>query len=123
MTGSTASPGWWGTKISGENDMPPKKPKSQLSKSGQYYRMHPRAAEVKNRYNRARNKKKENVAYRVKHKKDRRKLLSGLSAAAKNAAKHKDVVYVKGKPRLQNSSTNRGKAEKSRLKGSKRATA
>jgi len=92
---------------------PKKKPKSQLSDSAKYYRDNPKARKKK-----AATDKEINA--RPEQKKKRRESGKARTKAKANGAdiSKKDYDHAVGK--FVDSSTNRGRAEKSRVKGSKR---
>ena len=94
--------------------MPPKKkPYSKLGKTAKYYRKNPKARKVKAAKDKEINSRKEQRQKRSKLRTIRRK----AKAAGKNI-EGKDFDHKQGK--FISSSKNRGQAEKSRLKGSKR---
>lgn len=94
--------------------MPPKKkPYSQLSKSAKYYRDNPKARKKK-----AKTDKKVNS--REEQKKKRRESGRARTAAKKRGQNIKGKDYDHKQRKFISSSKNRGQAEKSRLKGSKR---
>jgi hypothetical protein len=88
-------------------------PYHKLSKTGKHYRDNPKSAAKRNKASVKRGKTQEGKAYRAKHKRMR-------NAAEKKGLniKGKDIEKSTGKP--VSIKVNRGRLEKSRLKGSKR---
>ena len=88
-------------------------PRRKLGKTGKYYRDNPDAAEKKNKYNREYNKSSA-------AKKKRAEAGKGRADAKKNGVdvRGKDYDHATGK--MVSIKKNRGRKEKSRLKGSKR---
>lgn len=96
--------------------MPPKKkPYSQLSKSAKYYRKNKKARDKKKEYDTAFHATPERRAYRSELNKYNRKKGTYGNGDGKDAS-HKGGK-IKG---FEAASKNRGKREKSRLKGSTR---
>jgi len=93
--------------------MAPKKKKGKLSKSAKYYRDHPTARRKK-----ARTDKKINS--RPGQKKKRRESGRARTAAKKRGQRIRGKDYDHAVGRFVKSSSNRGRKEKSRKKGSKR---
>lgn len=94
--------------------MPPKKqPYSKLSPSAKYYRNNPNARKVKK-------KKDKEVNSRPEQRKKRVELQSKRRAAIKKGVNTSKTDYDHAKGRRVSVSANRGRKEKSRLKGSKR---
>ena len=82
---------------------PKRKPVSQLKKSATYYRKNAAAARRKNLTNSERNKRPENVAYRVEHNAERRR--RGIyGKGGKDVSKTTDGRFV-----LEDPSTNRAR--------------
>lgn len=84
-------------------------------RSAKHYRKNAKSRAKKKAYDTAYMTSKEGLAYRAKHKRMRRKAEKKYGKAA---IKGKDIEKSTGKP--TKISVNRGRKEKSRLKGSKR---
>lgn len=92
---------------------PKKKPYSQLSKTAKYYRDNPEARKKKSATD-------SKVNSRPSQKKKRAELGKKNREADKRGVDRRDKDFDHAVGRYVKSSTNRGRAEKSRLKGSKR---
>lgn len=93
--------------------MAPPMKKGALSKTAKHYRKNKASKAKKDAYNKEFNKKKEQRKKRSELKKKNRE-------ADKRGVNRKGKDYDHAVGKYVNSSTNRGRAEKSRLKGSKR---